>query len=189
MKRVIVCVVLVLLFTLSSACSSRPSLQLINSNVSITNDESKVGSIGITEGDKKGQKLVPTALYYEFTVKNAGNKIIGGTGDKSLQAKIIPNDKLVNTSKEVVGFNIFNSKSYMDTGAGYGSSIAGMIKPKEEGKLTLYYELGVDEENPQVPLKVPSKDKLKRLVDDALKASLVVTLENEEIARFDLMKR
>ena len=149
-------------------------------------DESKVGSIGITEGDKKGQKLVPTALYYEFTVKNAGNKSIG---DKSLQAKIIPNDKLVNTSKEVVGFNIFNPKSYMDTGAGYGSSIAGMIKPKEEGKFTLYYELGVDEENPQVPLKVPSKDKLKKIVDDALKASLVVTLENEEIARFDLMKR
>ena len=38
---------------------------------------------------------MPTALYYEFAIKNTGNKSIGGMEkDKDLRAKIVPNNKL-----------------------------------------------------------------------------------------------
>jgi hypothetical protein len=189
MKRFIAFVGLILLLTLLSSCSSKPSVQLINSRVSIIKDKGKLGSIGITEGDKKGQELVPTALYYEFTIKNAGNKKIGDIDNKGLRVKIEPNDKLVTISKETVGFNIFNPSSYEGTGVGYGSSFTSILKPGEEGKFTLSYELGVSEENPQIPLIVPSTDKLKKLEDNALDATLVLMLENKEIARFSLIKK
>lgn len=190
MKRSTILGGVILLFIILSACSSQPSLQLVNSNVSITNDKSKLGSIIITEGNKKGQELVPTALYYEFTIKNAGNKGIGGMEkDKGLQIKIVPNNKLETTSKKVVGFNIFNPSSYVGTGVGHGSSFTSILKSGEEGKFVLYYDLGVSEEDPQVPLKVPPTDKLKILENDALDASLVIMVEGTEIARFDLIKK
>lgn len=172
----------ILLFTLLTSCSSKPSLELVNSNVDIVNDKSKVGAIGITEGDKKGQELVPTALYQEFEIKNNGNKKIEGIGDKGLQVKIEPNDKLVAISKETVGFNIFKSSAYDGTGVGFGTSFDGKIQPNKT------FDLGVSEENPQVPLRVPSKEKLKKLKDHALDALLIVTLDGKEITRFKLKR-
>jgi hypothetical protein len=81
-------------------------ITLINSNVRIVNDKGKLGSILLTEGDKKGQELVPTALYYEFTIKNVGNKSVGGVEkNKALQIKIVQNINLETTSKEIIGFN------------------------------------------------------------------------------------
>lgn len=189
MKRYIMVLGLILLFTLLTACSSKPSLELVNSKVDIVNDKSKVGAIGITEGDKKGQEVVPTTLYYVFIIKNNGNQKIGRISDKGLKIKIKPHDKLVATSKKVVGFNIFNPSEYEGTGVGYGSSYEGVIQPKKNGKFTLLFELGVDEENPQVPIRVPSKEKLKKLMDNALDATLIVLLDDKEIARFDLKNK
>ncbi|MED3563958.1 hypothetical protein, partial [Bacillus xiapuensis] len=177
MKRFIMALGLILIFTLLTACSSKSSLELVNSKVDIVNDKSKLGAIGITEGDKKGQELVPTALYYEFEIKNKSNKKIGGIGGKGLQVKIEPNDKLVAISKETVGFNIFKPSSYDGSGVGYGSSFDGEIYPNKIGKYILTFDLGVSEENPQVPLRVPSKEKLNKLKDNALEASLIVTLD------------
>lgn len=74
MKRFIILSGLILLFTLLTACSSKSSLELVNSKVDLVHDKNKIGAIGITEGDKKGQELVPTALYYEFEIKNNGIK-------------------------------------------------------------------------------------------------------------------
>ncbi|WP_278693184.1 hypothetical protein [Parageobacillus thermoglucosidasius] len=176
------------LFALLTACSSKPSLELVNSKVDIVKDKSIVGSIVITEGDKKGQELIPTALYYEFKIKNNGNRKIGGTGDKALQVKIVPNKKLVTTSKETVGFNIFNPSSYDGTGLGYGASFVEEIQPDKIGKFILTFELGVSEENPQVPIRVPAKDKLEKLKENALDGSLIVTSDGKEIAQFDLKK-
>jgi hypothetical protein len=189
MKRFIKLVGLISLFVLLTACSSKPSLELVNSKVDIVKDKNIVGSIGITEGDKKGQELIPTALYYEFKVKNNGNRKIGGTSDKGLQVKIEPRDELVAISKEVVGFNIFNPTSYEGTGVGYGSSIDGEIQPNKNGKYILTFDLGVSEENPQVPLRVPAKDKLEKLKNNALDASLVVILDGKEIARYELKNK
>jgi hypothetical protein len=164
-------------------------VELVNTNVDIINDKDKLGAIGITEGDKKGQELVPTALYYEFTIKNTGNKKIGGIGNKGLEIKIEPNDHLVASSKEVIGFNIFNPSEYDESGLGYGLTFASILEPDQEGKYTLHYNLGVSEENTQVPFLVPSKEQLKKLNDNALDARLIVLLEDKEIARFDLRNK
>ncbi|CRK82963.1 hypothetical protein [Neobacillus massiliamazoniensis] len=188
MKRYIMPLGLILLFTLLTACSSKSSLELVNSKADIVNDKNKVGAIGITEGDKKGQELVPTVLYYEFEIKNNGHKKIGGIG-KGLQVKIEPSDKLVAISKETAGFNIFKPSSYDGTGVGYGTSFDGEIYPNKNGKYILTFDLGVSEENPQVPLIVPSKEKLNKLKDNALDASLIVTLDGIEITRFNLKKK
>lgn len=189
MKRYIVYLSLITLFAILSGCSSKTSLELVNSSVDIVNEKSKTGSIIITEGDKKGQELVPTALYYEFTIKNAGNKSIGGMEkDKGLQLKIVPNIKLETISKEIVGFNIFNPSSYVNSGVGHGSSITPILKAGQEGKFVLYYKLGVSEEDPQVPLMVPSAEKLKNLEANALDATLILLSEDNEIVRFDLNK-
>ena len=120
MKRFIILLGFISLFTLLTACSSKPSVELVNASVDIVNDKDRVGAIGITEGDKKGQELVPTALYYEFTIKNIGNKKIGDAANKGLEMKagggldikIEPNDNLVASSKEIIGFNIYNPSEY-----------------------------------------------------------------------------
>ncbi len=169
----------------------------MNASVDIVNDKDRVGAIGITEGDKKGQELVPTALYYEFTIKNIGNKKIGDAANKGLDMKagegldikIEPNDNLVASSKEIIGFNIFNPSDYNESGLGYGSNYHSVLEPDEEGKYTLHYELGVSEENPNVPILVPSKDQLEKLKNNALDATLIVLLEGKEIARFELQKK
>ncbi|MGG2095240.1 hypothetical protein AB1283_22135 [Bacillus sp. S13(2024)] len=189
MKRFIMLLGFISLLTLLTACSSKPSLELVNAKVDIVTDKNKVGAIGITEGDKKGQELVPTALYYEFKIKNNGKQKIGGFGDKGLQVKIESNDKLVNTSKEIVGFNIFDPSAYEGSGVGFGSSFGGEIKPGKSGEYILTFDLGVSEENSQVPLRVPAKEALKKLENNALDASLLVTLDGKEIARFDLNKK
>jgi hypothetical protein len=187
MKRFFIFLSFISLFTILTACSSQTSLELVNTNVDIINDKSRLGSFEITEGDKKGQELVPTALYYEFTIKNIGNKKIGGIGDKGLQLKIEPHDSLVAASKEIIGFNIFDPNEYEETGLGYGHSFIKILEPDKKSKFILHYDLGVSEENPQVPL-VPPAEKLKKLEDHALNASLIVMSGDKEIARFDLKK-
>ncbi|MBZ5751663.1 hypothetical protein [Metabacillus rhizolycopersici] len=189
LKRLVVLIGFISILTLLTACSSKPSVELVNTSVDIINDKDKLGAIGITEGDKKGQELVPTALYYEFTIKNTGNKKIGDTGDKGLEIKIEPNDNLVVSSKEIIGFNIFNLSEYGESGLGYGYTFASILEPDQEGKYTLHFNLGVSEENPQVPFLVPSKEQLEKLNDDALDATLIVLLEDKEIARFDLRNK
>ena len=108
--------------------------------------------------------------------------------DKDLRAKIVPNNKLETTSKEIVGFNIYNPSSYVDSGVGHGSSFTPILKAGQEGKFILHYDLGVNEETPQVPLMVPSAEKLRILEDGALDATLIMMLGDNEIARFTLNK-
>lgn len=188
MKGFITFIGVILLFNLFSGCSSKPALQLINSTVSITSDRDKVGAIGITGVDKKEKEIVLTSLYYEFTIKNTSNKRLGeGVGNKGLQIKFEPSKKLETLSKEIVGFNIFNSSSG-GISVGQGKSLPTVLRTGEEGEFILYYGLGVSEEHPQLPYKVPSTDKLKELQENALDASLIVLLEGREVARFDLKK-
>lgn len=108
--------------------------------------------------------------------------------NKYLRAKIVPNNKLETTSKETVGFNIFNPSSYVNSGVGHGSSIPPIFKAGQEEKLVIHYDLGVSEKDPQVPLMVPSAEKLKNLKDNAFDAILILMLGDNEIARFALNK-
>ena len=189
MKRIIILLSFISLLTLLTACSSKPSIELVNASVDIVNDIDRVGAIGITEGDKKGQELVPTALYYEFTIKNIGIKKIGDTANKVLKIKIEPNVNLVSSSRDIIGFNIFNPSEYAESGMGYGHTFDSAPKLNQEGKFTLHYDLGVSEENPNVRFLVPSKEQLKKLNDNALDATLIVFFEDKEIARFDLKNK
>lgn len=187
MKRYIIYLSLITLFVMLSGCSSKPCLELINSSVDVVNEKGKIGSIIITEGDKKGQELVPTALYYEFTIKNAGHKDIGSLEkDKGLHIKIAPNTRLETISNEIVGFNVFNPSAYVNSGVGYGDSFTPILKAGTEGKYVLYYELGVNEKGPQAALLVPPAEKLKELKDEAFDATLILMSGDNEIARFDL---
>lgn len=172
-----------------SGCSNKPSLELTSSSATIINDKSITGSIGITEGKKKGQELVPTALYYQFTVKNTGKKKIGDISKEGLIAKIVPHDELKVTSEKIIGFNIFDPDAYQNTGLGYGQSIDGtMLKAGEKGEFKLTYDLGVNEESPNATLITPSDELLKELKNKALDASLIISNDGKKIADFDLSK-
>ncbi|NGY75737.1 hypothetical protein F6Y02_04250 [Bacillus megaterium] len=64
-KNIVIIICLSLLFVLSS-CSNTEKLHLTNAEAIITNDENIVGSF-TPKG--KEQKVIPTDLYYKFTVK------------------------------------------------------------------------------------------------------------------------
>ena len=184
-KFLFVISIFVALFFLS-ACSSQPSLELVDAKVDIVKNKGLLGSIGITEGERKGEELIPTALYYKFTIKNTDHKSIGAPGDKGIELKIEPKEKLKSVSEDVVGFNIYNPEDYDSSGVGFGQTYIRVLKSDQKGEYTLHYDLGVSEANSQVPLLVPSKEKLDELEKHSFNAFLVVTIDNQEIARFDL---
>ncbi|WP_285767450.1 hypothetical protein [Peribacillus sp. SI8-4] len=169
-------------------CSAKPSLALVEADVDIVKDKSLVGAIGITEGERKGDELVPTALYYRFTIENKGKEPVGSIeeADKGIKLKIEPKDQLKRVSEDVIGFNIYNPDDYNGSGVGFGQSLSSSMDADQKGKYTCTYDLGVSEETSQVGLLVPSKEKLAELKEHAWDAFLVVTIENQEIARFDL---
>lgn len=187
MKRFIAILTLISVIAILTACSSEPSLELTNKKVEITNDKGRVGSMILQQGEKAGKEAVPTALYYTFSIKNVGNKKIGDEVE-SLTLIIEPREKLVTDSEEVMGFNIFNPEGYNETGLGYGQTINGILEPNVEGKFTLHYDLGIDIETTEA-LLVPSKEQLEKLEDNALEATLIVMLGDEELARFDLSEK
>lgn len=186
MKRFIVLLTFISVIAVLSACLTKISLELIDTEVDIISDKNKVGSTILQEGEKKGKEVVPTSLYYTFSIKNEGNKKIGDINKgEGLSVKIEPNEKLLTTSDEVMGFNIFEPADYDEKGMGYGYSFVGIIEPNETGEFTIYYDLGFEEESTEVRL-APSKEQLDKLKDNALEATLIVLLEDEEIARFNL---
>lgn len=199
MKRYFSLVVLVLIMLSISGCSSEPNVELVSYSVSIVNDKSITGSMVVTEGEKKGKELVPTALVYEFAIKNNGNKKIDLKKDKKTKEnpdlymqgnkiKIEPNEKLKNASQEIIGINIFEPSSYKNSGLGYKEASL-ILKSGEEKTFVLYYELGVNEESPYTLFITPPEDKLTELESNALDACLVLIVDDAEIARFDLNKQ
>lgn len=204
MKHYFILLILVIIVFGTSGCSSEPNLELISTNVSIVKDKSITGSKLVTEGDKKGMQIVATALVYEFTIKNNGKKIrkknildklnsqydpddkLNSEYDPEInELRVEPNKNLENASQEILGRNIFDLSSYMNTGLGYNSHILA-LKAGEEKKFTLYYELGISEESYVSPIITPPEDKLKELEKYALDANLVIRLDNKETERFNL---
>lgn len=174
------------MFMLVASCSSGYAVELVHTQVEIVEDKEKTGAIEITQSDQKGQELVPTVLHYEFTIKNIGSEKINQIEDKNLEIKIQPHDTLIDSSKNIIGFNIFNPSEYQGTGLGHGKTYATSIDPNQEEKFSIYFDLGVSEENPEVSQLVPSKKALQELTEHALEATLVIELDREEIARFDM---
>ena len=187
LKRFMALLTLISVIAILTACSSEPSLELTNKKVEIIDDKERLGSMILQQGDKAGTEAEYTALYYTFSIKNTGNRTIGNVNEP-LKAKIEPNEKLVTVSEEVMGFNIFNTEEYSETGLGHGENAEGILKPNTEGKFTLNYLLGINIETDEV-LFVPSNEQLEKLEDIALDATLIVMLGDKEIARFDLSEK
>ncbi|MCG7335078.1 hypothetical protein MHZ95_07290 [Sporosarcina sp. ACRSM] len=175
---------------LLAGCSSKPSVDLVGSTVEIRSDEARSGGIGITSGEKKGEIIVPVALSYEFVLKNTGKKNLGEAKkinelnfvfDDGIKVRIEPHEKLKAISEEVMGINIYNEEENL----GMGLSSMPVLEPNQEGKYTFDYTLGALEENPEIRL-APSPEQLEKLKEHAMDAILIVTVEDEEIARFDL---
>lgn len=176
---------------LLSGCSSKPSsLDLVNSTVEFRNDEERLGGIGITSGEKKGEIIVPIALSYDFVLKNTGEKTLGKAKklneqkfeyDDGIKVYIEPNEKLKAVSEEVMGSNIYDEEGNL----GIGKTNLPVLELNKEGKYTLDFILGALEENPDIIL-APSSEQLEKLKEYAMDATLIVSVEGEEIARFDL---
>lgn len=129
-----------------AGCSTEPSYELVDSSISITNDKDMAGAVGITEGEKKGQELVPTVLYYQFTLKNNGVTSVGNNKMETplkqvLALKIEPSEELKRVLQETVGINVFEPDSYNGTGLGYGQSLALILKPGEQAESSLTFDV------------------------------------------------
>jgi len=177
---------LILIFSFLTACSSDTAVELTDITTKIIKNKEITGSITITNDEEQTQELVPTTLFYELTIKNIGNTRLTNLDNENLNIKIQPHDSLIATSKEIIGFNIFDPSEYGDTGLGYGHTFARSIEPGQEEIFTLHYDLGVDEATAEVPFKVPSTEKMETLTEKALDATLIISLQDEEIARFDM---
>jgi len=166
-------------------------LSLESATVDLRNDEERLGSIGITSGEREDEFIVPIALSYDIVLKNTGKKALGGMEkinrekfkfDDGIEVHIEPNEKLKGVSEEVMGFNIYNEG---ENEFGIGRTSLPLIEPTQEGKYTFDFILGGLEENPALKI-APPIEQLEKLKEHAMEANLIVFIEGKEIARFDL---
>ena len=96
-----------------------------------------------------------------------------------------PKLELLHSSAEI-SFNIFNDDDpgYHDSGLGHGHTFTN-LKPNQEGVFTLNYILGSSKQNSAVPL-LPSAEKLIQLEQETMNAKLIITHDENEVARFNL---
>jgi predicted small lipoprotein YifL len=176
---VLFCFLMLLFIT---ACSKTEPLELVKADVNITNDESLLGAIIVPEGEKKGQKIVPTALYYKFIIKNTSNQaILSYDPEKEFKIYIEPSKELLAVVKDTIGSNIYD----VDTNRlGVGHSIPE-IPAKGENEINLNYTLGAEKESSELP-PLPSMEKLEKLRQNALKGTLVIIQGEKEVARLKL---
>lgn len=181
----------VTILVIVSGCGSNQSLELISASAALNNDEERLGSIGITTGERKGESIVPIALSYDIVLKNTSNKQLGNMEkinreafkyDDGIEVYLEPSASLKEMSIEIIGVNIYGPDAL-----GSGQTFEPILEPNQEGEYTFDFDLGALEENPDVQL-APTMDELEKLAAHALDVDLVVTIEEEEIARFDLSK-
>jgi hypothetical protein len=184
--------VIFIVLIILSGCSDKQSLELISSSVEIS--ENRSGGIGITSGEKEGEYIQPISLSYHFVLKNTGKETLGGNKklnketfeyEDGIKVYIEPSEKLKGISKDVMGFNIYNEEEREEAKMGMGKQTIPVLEANQEGEYNLDFDLGALEENPEIRL-APSEEQLDKLLKYAQEASLVICIEDEEIARFDL---
>lgn len=175
-----------------SGCASKQSVELISSSVEIRDDRS--GGVSITSGEKKGEIIEPISLSYDFVLKNTGKKALGGMEkinsqtfeyNDGIKVYIEPNEKLQEVTSEVMGFNMYNEEERQQARLGMGITGTPVLEQNQEGKYTLDFVLGALEENPEISI-APSPEQLDKLKRNSLDATVIIHIEDEEIARFDL---
>lgn len=176
MRRYTRFLILVFIFMiLLASCSSKAPLEIISASAEISEFSKQI------------------SLNYNFTLKNSGNRTLGdikkpihGTYrfDDSIKLDIEPNDELKSVLKEIVGFNIFDEEEREQERIEWGWSSTPFLEPNKEGEYSFIFDLGILE----VPteMSIPTKEKLDRLIRNAMDATLVVSIEGKEIAKFDL---
>lgn len=176
---------------LLSGCSSKPSLELMGSTVEISDRST---GIGITSGERQGEIIQPISLSYHFVLKNTGKKTLGEAQklneqnfeyEDGIKVNVEPNEKLKAVSEEVMGFNIYDEEERKKANLGVGKTSNPVLEPNQEGEYTFDFDLGVLKENPEIRI-APSSDQLDKLKNSAMDATLIVSVEDEVIARFDL---
>lgn len=137
----------------------------------------------------------PISLSYNFVLKNSGRKTIGGmekpnnrtfSYDDGISIYIEPNEKLKDVLIEVMGINIFEEDQRAQANLGSGKSGTPVLKPNQEGNYNLIFDLGAPEGHPNRRL-APAREQLDLIENNAMEATLVISIEGNEIARFDLI--
>ncbi len=187
---------LVLLFSmfLLVGCSmlNISSIELTNKSTEIHIAENDIQQSD--ELNKEWESFSTVSLRYRFSIKNTGNRTVGGMEEvdpvtyqikDGLTYTIEPSEELVNTSIEILGFNLFEETERAANSLGTGWSINPMLKKGEVGENYLDFDLGVKEQTDQYNV-APPMEQLNMLKENALKSTLIVTVRGEEIARFEL---
>lgn len=160
-----------------AACSRDAGFELISAKADIVRDSRKTGTIVISN-ESTETELIPTSLYYEFELKNKGKTIL--SSDK-FQIRIEPSSELNGEIHRIVGQNVISPN-----GLGGGWEIPSMpFKAKQNGTVNIFFHLGAYKDGSKIPT-FPSDEQLIPIKEKALKADLVLLVENKEVARFDL---
>lgn len=187
MKKFSLSLFIAFLVFIISACSNTEyvnnveHLKLQKTEVRLTDDKKIVGEIIVPDKKNKSKRIVPTELYYTFTMENTSNNIMALSDLDKTKLRIEPDKELVSAVKEAIGSNIYD----MDNSKlGFGMSI-GEILSKGTSKFTLNYTLGAKQKNNELPL-LPTEEKLKKLQANALKGTLIISQDGKDIAKFRL---
>jgi hypothetical protein len=187
MKKFSLSLFIAFLVFIISACSNTEyvnnveHLKLQKTEVRLTDDKKIVGEMIVPDKKNKSKRIVPTELYYTFTIENTSNNIMALSDLDKTKLRIEPDKELVSAVKEAIGSNIYD----MDNSKlGFGMSI-GEILSKGTSKFTLNYTLGAKQKNNELPL-LPTEEKLKKLQANALKGTLIISQDGKDIAKFRL---
>ncbi|MHA7098913.1 hypothetical protein [Priestia aryabhattai] len=156
-------------------------LLLEKADVMITDNEDIVGSIRITEEKYQTQFIVPTSLYYRFTLKNICNESAFCSNLHNVKLTIEPDKTLLEVINKAFGLNIYDT----DKNKFGWNQIVKEISPKEISEFSLVYILGEKQNNVIFP-PLPLKEALQAIKYNALNATLIVSQDIKEIARFKL---
>jgi hypothetical protein len=187
MKKFSLSLFIAFLVFIISACSNTEyvnnveHLKLQKTEIRLTDDKKIVGEMIVPDKKNKSKRIVPTELYYTFTMENTSNNIMALSDLDKTKLRIEPDKELVSAVKEAIGSNIYD----MDNSKlGFGMSI-GEILSKGTSKFTLNYTLGAKQKNNELPL-LPTEEKLKKLQANALKGTLIISQDGKDIAKFRL---
>ncbi|QJX78266.1 hypothetical protein [Priestia megaterium] len=190
MKKFSLSLFIAFLVFIISACSNTEyvnnveHLKLQKTEARLTDDKKIVGEMIVPDKKNKSKRIVPTELYYTFTMENTSNNIMALSDLDKTKLRIEPDKELVSAVKEAIGSNIYN----MDNNKlGIGMSI-GEIPSKGTSEFTLSYTLGAKQKNNELPL-LPAEEKLKKLQANALKGTLIISQDDKDIAEFRLDSR